>query len=816
MRRNFEQSSYTFTTKEEFSNLENSEIVKVIENNNIIKNNDKLLSGSENNYLSIINHVERLYYLKKQIPEDIKTILNTHVHLNRYLIVYVNKKLEFILKSESAIFFKEIISIINVLSRGEYFKVFKDYNTINYDEINKLFRQYEKDLNSSKSTSKELFNAVFENYTTLLQVFNKLCLINSIDIKRKQSIIPITDILTETINILKFTTKLSKSHLDRLNNILGQILYYFSHLPFVDSKGKNLDYLIDEYYLLFEKICDGYRVSLDANFMGNINSNEEEFLRFRNNSSYLLLIMLKKLFQNFDEDDFFICDSFKKCLLLYENTFGMSFVKDNKLTVESFREDLLNSLALTYEDKNNKIGKVKNYKTALNDFILEAHNYNVHNLETIHDILLLGEELDEHFYLNIGLTLIESSLIKNDYYEFYKLKTLDIILNFLIDNCCVKDHKVFVKSVYNYIEKYKTASHLMPMYSKLYLSISSYLSKLGDDDSVKEARDIYSLFIHINGVKLLKNEYTYINNQLLTQFGKYQLKELSFSNDDFEEEKLISLGKNSISNYLKYKELKIKYEINEELSIIIGDILNIGNLNYEKLNSSICKLLSAKIFYGITEITIKGLSRKKSDIVDEGYKTYKYPLNEEYALQFIFPSVYEKNFKFIFEESKDYIVNNINNILSSYKKESASFIDSVTNLENIYKLKIDLNERINESTVFLQIYIKSLGNITNKYGFAVSKKYLNTIIDKINSYLVDDDKLYYINDGVLGLILSDKDRVNKITDKIQQLKIKKNGQTISIDFVISIVIGKNNIYEKSIETLNKAIVSKNNLLLYEQ
>jgi len=816
MNNDFDNSAFTLTTKEEFSNFEDSDIIKIIKKYNIIKNDDKLLNSSENNYLSIISYVDKLYYSEESIPSDIKSIIQNHIFFNNYLVLYIEKKLDFLLKSGSAIFFKEIISIINLLSRGNSYKIFENYNTYNYDEINNFFRDYEQELQKAINIDAELFNSIFNSYTCLLKVYTKLCVINSIDMKRKQTIFPIIEILTETINISKFTIKLEDENLKILNNILGQILYYFSHLPFVDSKGKDVNYLIDQYFLLFERISDGYNASKDTNFAGIYNSKDEEYLRFRNNSSYLLLIMLKKLYQNFKLEEYFICNSFKKCMLLYEKNFSVSFIKNDNISLESFRVDLLDSLALTYETKNKKIGEIKDYKTALNDFILEADNYNIHNLETIHDILLLSENTPLDYYINIGETLIQSKLIKNDYYEFFKLKTLDIILNYLAKKGLNEENKLFVNNVYKYIEKYKTASHLMPMFSKLYLSISFFLAKLGDDNSVQEARDIYSMFININSFDLLKNEYSFINNSLLKEFGKFHLKELNFENKEKKDSELISLGKIGTKNYLKYTDLKTKYSINNEIVKITNDILTANNLNYEKLNSAISSLISDKIFYGICEISIIGLTRKYSSIVDEGYKRHLLEIDDKYSIQFIFPAVYETNFKYIYDLNKEFILNNLKNILSTYKKEGRTYINSLTGLENIHKLYLDLSVLEGESITFIQIFIQSLQNITNEFGFNVGEKYLLTIINKLNSIIQEKDALYYLNNGLLGLIIEDKTKINNIIDKIMKFKVRKNGKEINIDFVISVTTSKYEVYNKSIKTLDKAIISKNNLLFYEE
>ncbi|ADG91912.1 hypothetical protein Arnit_0246 [Arcobacter nitrofigilis DSM 7299] len=814
MNQNFEDSDFSLSTKEEFENLEDSQIFKIIDKYKIIKTEDKLLDSAETNYIALIDYIDNLYYLKKEIPQDLIDLVRNHTYFNKYLILFINKKLENILKNGSALFFKDINTIINLLSRGKYYKVFENYNTYNYDEIQNLFREYENSLKQLEN--EETFDVIFANYLCLLKVYTKLCQINSIDIKRKQTITPITDILSETINMLKFTIKLGENYLNSLNNILGQILYYFSHLPFVDAWGKDFDYLIEQYYLLLQKISDGYDISKDTNFAGNSSSKEEEYLIFRKNSSYLLLIMLKKLNQNYNTADYFICNSLKRCMHLYEENFSMSFSKNGTITLDSLTEDLLNSIALSYKTNDGKVAQIKDYKSAINNFIIEADKFNILNLLPIHDILLLAENINKYYYINIGQTLIDSKSLKNDYYEFYKLKTIDTILNYITSSESSKEEESFVKSVHKYIEKNKVASHLLPMFSKLYLSISYYFSKFKDVKRIRESREMYSTYVNINGFDLLKNEYKWINQNLLKEFGRYHLNELSFKNEDMANDELVSLGKIGTRNYLTYGKLKTKYEINNALVQITNDILSVNNLNYEKLNFLICSLLSEQIYYGICEISILGLTKKKSLIVDEGYKMHKIPIDEMYTIQFIFPAIYENNFKYINEENEDFILSNLKNIFSIYKKESQTFTNNTTGLENIHKLKLDLSNRSGLMTNFVQIFVRSFSKITQDFGFNVGEKYLQTIINKISTLLEEDDSIYYLNEGKIGIIINNKNFINTFVDRIMKFKINKNGQEIDMEFVICVTIAQYDLYNKSVKTLDKAIISKNNLLFYEE
>lgn len=306
---------------------------------------EKELSNDEAFYLSKIEYLEKIYSEKKSIPIDLKELILNDIDFNKYLVLYINKKLDFIQGNSSEIFTKKIISIINLLSRGNIYQIFKDDESYDYDEIQNLFRMYESSLQNTNSDD-EMFDIVFDSYLSLLNAYNKLSIIISIHSEMKESIIAISNILTETINMLKFTTRLKSHHLNNLNNILGQRLYYFSHLEDVNFKTEDLNYLIDKYYLLFEKICDGYNLSKDTGFAGNEKNKELEYIEFKSNSSYLLLRMLKKLDSNFETNKYFICDSLKKCMHLYEKMFAVSFEYDN-LTVDLLKKILLDSLSLS-------------------------------------------------------------------------------------------------------------------------------------------------------------------------------------------------------------------------------------------------------------------------------------------------------------------------------------------------------------------------------------------------------------------------------------------------------------------------------------
>ena len=85
--------------------------------------------------------------------------------------------------------------------------------------------------------------------------------------------------MTETINILKFNIPLDENKLQKLNNIQGKYLYYFSHINDIIFEANNLQKIFKNYSLVLERQEQGYILSKESNF-GNETENldSQEFL----------------------------------------------------------------------------------------------------------------------------------------------------------------------------------------------------------------------------------------------------------------------------------------------------------------------------------------------------------------------------------------------------------------------------------------------------------------------------------------------------------------------------------------------------------
>ena len=788
----------------------NDDISALIQKYNIISNTPFLVDSKENNYLFLINHITDLYYLNKPIAEDITKVLKYDIDFKTYLVTDLERRLKEMVTNDSTLFFKEIGNIINLLSLGTNYTIFETYTKYNLDEVSRLFRDYEAFLGELQD-NEDLFNITFKCYITLIESFTQLCIINSTDILRKKTINPIIDRLTETNNMLKFTVTLSEKKIDELNNILGKLLYYFVHIPYYEVQNKTMDYLIDEFTLNLEKQSDGYNLSKDTNFGNNPNFKEKEFIRFKNNSAYLLLTLLNKLESHFPKEDFFTSGSFKKLLNIYVQQCVPVSNKKKYTCLDDFKKVLLDSLIFSYIPYHAESSEIITHMNVIDNFILADEDINYLNLETIHNILLFSNEIEEYKYLQISSVLTNSQLIRNDYYEFFSIKTLDIIINKFSHKKSNGNINEYLDNILLYVEKNKTASQLLSMFTKIYLSLSLFYSYDNSNQDIKKAKDFYTIFVNINGHETLNKEYKQINKEILINFGKSHIKDLNITKENYNESDFLIIGKERITSYSNYKEVELKYTISQKISNLTSQILSENNFDYEDINYKISDFISNSLFYGITTVTIKGLTKLKSNIEDTGYKQYTIPIIEDFEILFVFPAVYEETFKYILKKNKSYIEQNIKNILIGYTKNHTLYLDDITSLQNIKKLENDLSNELDIITL-IEISVPSLMYINRKYGYDIGNTFFRTIAQKIKSFTQDEDTTYRLSGARIGIVLKEQSTYKELIKRIFNFNITLKGEQIESNYILAVTAGtKENILKESYQNVEEAVESKKSI-----
>ncbi|WP_321314601.1 hypothetical protein [Halarcobacter sp.] len=781
---------------------EDLNIINLIEKYNI-KTEDSFLYSATDDYKALIDYVCELYFEQKSIPLDIIEEILNNKNLKSVIILVIEEKMNNILYDSTTIVFKEIVTIVDLLSLGNNFNIFENYNTYNLDNLSSLFRTYEERLKELEDTDQLDFDITFKQYTMLIETINQVCSINSMDVIRKKTIKPLIEVISETINLVKFNIKLSEEKINILNNILGKLLFYYSHIPFINASNKDTKYLIDEFHFNFEKICDGYELSKNTNF-ANEGTVKDNYKIFLNSSTTLICNLIYKLNRNYPKELYNDLSYFEDIIALYEEEITHTSL-NNFETLDDFNSILLSNYMFIYDEKRENL----NYKIVIEDF-LDDKIENYSNTFILHSIVLFSNEIDDEILIKLLRKLISTEKYRNDYHEFLKLTICDVIIKKFVDTNKLILDDILINQIIDYIKKNKIASHLMSIYSKIYLTLSAYYSLCNDFISIEKSKLFYFYYVKINGYDLLENEFEKLNKNILLNHGYRYFQDLKFDNITINEDKALDIGKKTLEKFIVQEEITLKYNINQKLSNIITQIFTDDGLNDDLLNTHIENFISNDIFHGLTFVAIEGLCQNECKLIDLGYERIDIPLFDKFTLKIAYSKVYKHIFEKIFENNISYIKQNIINLIVCYLKSIPIYNDIITTLNNIEKLKLDLLKRDDKKFIFIEIYIKDLMNLNKKYGYEKTNIYFKEYALKLS----DIHPIYRLNGPNLALIVEEDDDYKSIIEKIKSIDFLTKDENIKPELTIAVSWGdKSNIIEKS--TLSMNFAQENHNKYYE-
>ena len=608
-----------------------------------------------------IDQITRMYFSKENLNNELIKKLCNDQTFKIVLLKNIKKRMKNIISDSSTLQFKELVSIVNLLSFGKDYGIFSKYNEFSSKGISDIFRFYEKRLLEEFQNKDEEFELTFEFYITLLDSFNELCIINSSDIKRKKNIKKIIELMTESINLIKFSILLKEEKIEKLSSFQGRLLLLFSNINYISTKDKNRSEIIYTYKFIFNQLIDGYYL-----IAGDDNFDSPHFPTLLSNVTNLLLLMIKKLQQYSD-------DYFNDLIEIIE-VYNKYCQKENKeyTSVLEFKKDLLQNLVYLY-DPNLKMSYTDLLEIILNKPIL-LHS----DIIILHELILFLNAINKNQALILLDKLLRVKRVKNDYYEDYKLKVIDLILNSLIKKRELNDIEKYIYQITSYLNSENTASHLISSFSKIHLTIALYYSFLGPKYLVNSQRE-YFISEKICVYTLIKDEYMEIYEELLINNASTYLNKNSLKNK-FSKEEMIVYGQSLMSDFFKNEEILIRYEVNENISNIIENILINDEYNKHSLEEKITMMISSEIFFGLCQCKIMKKTSSSSSLNEVGYEELEQDLLNDYVLVYHYSYSYNDTFWAIYEKNESYIKSNIVHLLLSYtmKKKEKKYISSYT------------------------------------------------------------------------------------------------------------------------------------------
>lgn len=766
-----------------------------------IQTDSSFLYNQTDDYRALADFISSLYIQNKDIPEDILVEITTNLHFKAFLVFLVNEKMQNILSDNSTVLFKEVVTIVNLLSFGKKYEIFESYDFYNLEKLGNLFREYEKTIQELFEKDEEDYEITFNQYVALIETINELCLINSTDVLRKKTINPLIETISETINILKYSVKLDEEKINRLNNILGKLLFFYSHIPYINTINKDAKYLIEEFTFNLEKICNGYHLSKNTNFGADTNK-EEYYQVYLNSVTTILLTLIYKLENTYKQEEYDNINLFKEIIELYvEEITHKRHGEFN--SIGELKSSLISNYNYIYDNDL----ELEDSLYIIDEFI-EKKDFNSSNMSILHSLILFTNDIEEEKLLKIVNMLISLDKFKNDYHEFYKLNICDVIVNRFIKNKnkeAINDR--LVEDIVAYIEKNKIASHLMSIYSKLYLSLSYYYSDSNTFEKIEKSKLYYYSYLAINGKDLLENEYSLINKEILYNHGRRSIDELSLENVLVSDTKYIEIGAKLLDKYFEQQDINLKFNINQKLSNIVTEIFTDEGLNDDTLNHYIEAFISRDIFHGLTFVAIDGLCKHECRLIDLGYEKIEIPLIDGYKLKMAYSNVYKHIFESIYEKNKEFIKQNIINLIVSYIKSIPIYHDTITGLKNQEKLETDLLNMDNKEFIFIEFYLNNLEIMNKKYGYKKTNNIFKSYIQDLSSF----SELYRLTGPKFGLILKENSDYNSTIEKIKEINLKFNDENIKANLTIAVSWGNpTNIIEKSSHCMSLAQSEPNN------
>lgn len=645
MKINADEDDFLFFSKNEIEEKNHIyEISKIITKYNILKDENELIGPKEKNHLHIINYALSLQKQGIKLPTDLQNLFLNNITLKRDINLYLEKKLSNLVTDDTNHILKDINILVSITAIGSTENILDSSYNYNLKAISTLFRFYETNLLDFFKNNAKLFDVSFDTYMILLKTLFQLSIVNSTNILRNRSIHNILELITESVNIIKYTILLNNIQLSRINTLLGRYLYMFSHLEKIQIDSNDLNNTFDEFLLYFYRQDDGFELAKNNNFgFENELDYETEFLLFKNYSAIFILKLIKKL-ENIDSQIYLknplfrkIISSFYKRFSLYENSL---ISKD----FEVIKTDLLNCLILNYSS-DMTFDKKQNYCYVLEDFILNDNKLNNKNIETIYRILYFADDIEEFKYSHIVNILTNSNPIRNGYQEFFKLSILDLYVSKTIKKSLIKDEDIaLLEKIVAYCMNNNADIHLRSILTKIYLNIGTLfcINKVKDE----KIEELYIVSLLINSYNIIENNYSKQNLTII--------KYLKFLSNE--------INTKLVENYFNKVVTKLE---------ILCDYLFAKNSTKEQKIIFIKDVLIKQLFFNIVDIEF--IDGSKTFVNKLELEDFTYKINSKDSAIFLYIKINEEIFNKIFNSSKLFIQDKLEKVFEETSKISANY-----------------------------------------------------------------------------------------------------------------------------------------------
>ena len=544
---------------------------------------------------ALIDTIILNYFSQKPITAETVEKINYNSDFKKTLLFNIQNRLEAIEDDYKFIHFKDLHIIFNLLSLGKNYNMFGSHEDSSLYHITRILKDYEDLLKELHVYSKKNFNLSFSFYISLLECFSYLFSINTGNDKKRQNILLIIDIITESINTIKVLGILDIKQMSILSIYQGKILLTYSNVMYIEEENRSCEDLIEECTYILNKQIDGYF------FISNFSDDKEYEEIFLENTTRTLLLMLMKL-QKTQEYSF---DALQHIIYVYNNDIKKE--KNTFLNEKEFKKDLFKnylSLHLSYEKLNTK--------EAIED-IISNNSLSSYNLRLMHDFILFDESLGEELLAKIFNFMIKSNELKKEKNEVHKLKILDVILHKFVANESLSYFLPYAHTLKQYLNKKEIFSYKEYSFSKLHLSLSYYYSLLGKEYLRMSLLEYYTSE-KISSYTYIKHDNKDIYKKLLLNNAQAHFASLGLE-ENFSDNEHLFIGDVLMKDYFIHHEVFQKNTKQEENPLFLKTLLSKTKLSVYDLEKGIPTLLKNNLFFTLFDCSLEKTITNENDFI---------------------------------------------------------------------------------------------------------------------------------------------------------------------------------------------------------
>lgn len=586
---------------------------------------------------------------------------------------YIFQRFGKIVENNSLNSYNEIYFFLYLFSLKVGENLFDNWDIYNEKNFTGLFEQYILRIEALEDLNTPQAYVEIQSFARLCGVLNIICVLSQNNNLKREFIFSVVEFVSEKIQ--EVLSYLEKKWYDnqKVKNSLEYILWlfplnysYIRYLQLEEKKPQGLDNFLEECKDMFDSTIEWYQRCRDTDFWNDHKREPIIGKVLLTNLTYVVSLIILKLDGKVNEKECFEHPMFIEMIEKFKQyTFDM--LQSDSFKYRTF-EDVRNICNMIFikNYKNNHTVRFIHKRQWFIDFLKQISSNQsltqVDDLELIHHLILLNPSIPIDILFQLLEMFCNQPNASNINFEVIRLKILNIILTRLaVEN--QEKLKIFLAQLLLYVDKHKISSHLLYVYSLMYVTIGYCYSFFDDEESQLQAKENYAKFTQINygdfdyeryGIDISRYYYNFwkwVSNRYWLTWLKHEKIDGKDTSQMSENSQIIvwnltRLWKGQLDDYSRMYTEKTVHGLLNDLDTFLSSQKG-QSLNLSDLSAQVSRILS-NIFHGVAEIEIIDKHSGKKTEVPRHSAYRDFSIMNGYVLRMSYPSAFAPDFEHLY------------------------------------------------------------------------------------------------------------------------------------------------------------------------